>query len=89
MEDAEEKLRVAQVATSKARDDGKTENEERLKYKVDYVAEVGRMHNEIGKLTKQLCHQIVSAAAGVEGFRSSARSSRTRTRQRHITQIGR
>lgn len=42
------------VAANKARDDAKTLNEEALKFKAYYDAEVGQRRDEADELTKQL-----------------------------------
>lgn len=64
LEDAEERLGVAQDATNKACDDANVAKEEASKFENDFVVEVERRRDEVVELTKQLCRQCASAAAG-------------------------
>lgn len=48
LEEAEERLRVAQIAARKACDDDKIAKEEALKFEVVYITGVERRHNETG-----------------------------------------
>lgn len=52
-EDSKERLGVAQIATSKARENSKVVREEASMFEADCVAEVGRKQNTLGELTKQ------------------------------------
>lgn len=62
IEHAEERLEVALVATSKARDETKTAKKKALMSEGNKIAKVGRRWHEVGKLIKQL-QQLVAAGA--------------------------
>lgn len=51
LEDAEDGLRVAHVAASKACDDAKVARKRVSKVKTDYVAEVRKNRDEVGEIT--------------------------------------
>lgn len=64
LEEAEERLRVSQVAINKAHDDAKIVMEEVFMFKSNCVAEVGRRWVKDGELTKQFRQLAASTAAG-------------------------
>lgn len=68
LEDAEERLGVAQIATSKARDDDKVAREKVFKIEADYVNKATRRQNEVDEWTRTLRQLAASAAARLKGF---------------------
>lgn len=56
-------MEAVQVAANKASDDAKTAEEPENEIANDYLANTGLRRDDFGELSKQLCHQTVSAAA--------------------------
>lgn len=63
LEDIEERLGVAQLVMSKARDSAKTAKKEASEFEAEYVTEVGRRKDEVGELSRQIRQQVTSATA--------------------------